>query len=85
MIPQHSGVPVFQYSTQYEFNNMLRKKFGNFIQSGFPGFGTGLHGTMYTIYDPDEMSKVVRSEGTHPSGLGENILSVLWFILAMHV
>ena len=28
---------------------------GNFILSGFPGFGIGLHGLMYTIYDPREM------------------------------
>ena len=42
-------------------------------QQGFPGFGTGLHGLMYTIYDPNEMVKVVRSEGAYPSGIVEKL------------
>ena len=73
MIPQHSGIPLFDFTKQYEFNNNLRSKFGNFIRSGFPGFGTGLHGIMYTIYDPSEMVKIVRSEGAYPSGVVEKI------------
>ena len=73
MIPQHSGLPEFNFSNQYEFNNAIRKKFGNFSEVGIPGFGIGLHGTMYNIYDPDEMAKVVRSEGSYPSGLIEKI------------
>eukprot|EP00985_Skeletonema_marinoi_P026090 scaffold19891_cov139-Skeletonema_marinoi.AAC.6 len=73
MIPQHSGLPVFQMSRQYEFNSELRQKFGEFIHYGIPGFGVGLHGHMYTIFDPNEMAKVVRSEGAYPSGLIEKL------------
>jgi cytochrome P450 len=73
MIPQHSGVPRFDLRKQYEFNNMIRRKFGNFIEMGFPGFGIGLNGIMYNIYDPNEMTKVVRSEGDRPSGIVEKL------------
>jgi len=73
MIPQHSGVPIFTFDNQYSFNNTMREKFGNFILSGFPGFGIGLHGLMYTIYDPREMAKVIRSEGAYPGGIVEKL------------
>ena len=73
MIPQHSGVPLFTFQRQYEFNDEMRQKFGNFIEYGVPGFGRGLHGMMYSIYDPTEMAKVVRSEGAYPSGLVEKL------------
>ena len=74
MIPQHSGVPQYDLNRQYEFNNNIRAKFGNFVRMGFPGFGKGLHGIIYQIYDPTEMATVVRSEGAYPSGL----LEVIW-------
>eukprot|EP00985_Skeletonema_marinoi_P027094 scaffold21709_cov146-Skeletonema_marinoi.AAC.5 len=67
MIPKHSGLPVLQMSRQYKFNSELRQKFGEFIRFGIPGFGVGLHGHMYTIFDPNEMAKVVRSESAYPS------------------
>lgn len=73
MIPQHSGAPEFKMDRQYQFNNEMRKKFGEFIKFGIPGFGVGLYGDMYTIYDPKEMAKVVRSEGAYPSGLIEKL------------
>jgi len=73
MIPHHSGVPIFTFDNQYSFNNTMREKFGNFILSGFPGFGIGLHGLMYTIYDPREMAKVIRSEGAYPGGIVEKL------------
>lgn len=73
MIPQHSGVPLFTMQRQYEFNSEMRQKFGEFIQFGIPGFGNGLYGEMYTIFDPNEMAKVVRSEGAYPSGLVEKL------------
>ena len=73
MIPQHSGVPIFTFETQYSFNNEMRKRFGNFSQYGMPGFGNGIRGLMYTIYDPTEMAKIVRSEGAYPSGVVEKL------------
>ena len=60
-------------SRQYKFNSELRQKFGEFIHYGIPGFGVGLYGHMYTIFDPNEMAKVVRSEGAYPSGLIEKL------------
>jgi len=73
MISSYSGSPTFKLTTQYENNNILRKRFGNFMTLGFPGFGTGLHGTLYNIFDPNEMMKVVRSEGDRPSGVVEKL------------
>jgi len=73
MIEQHSGLPQWDMTKQYSLNNRLREKFGEFITFGAPGFGTGLHGTMYTIFDPNEMVKVVRSEGDRPSGIVEKM------------
>jgi hypothetical protein len=73
MIPQHSGVPIFTFETQYSFNNEMRKRFGNFSMYGMPGFGNGIRGLMYTIYDPTEMAKIVRSEGAYPSGVVEKL------------
>ena len=31
MIPQHSGVPIFTFDNQYSFNNLMRKKFGEYL------------------------------------------------------
>eukprot|EP00568_Trieres_chinensis_P008433 CAMPEP_0183293178 /NCGR_PEP_ID=MMETSP0160_2-20130417/1960_1 /TAXON_ID=2839 ORGANISM="Odontella Sinensis, Strain Grunow 1884" /NCGR_SAMPLE_ID=MMETSP0160_2 /ASSEMBLY_ACC=CAM_ASM_000250 /LENGTH=592 /DNA_ID=CAMNT_0025454253 /DNA_START=37 /DNA_END=1815 /DNA_ORIENTATION=- len=73
MIPEYSGLPKFTLEDQYENNNVIRKKFGNFITLGFPTFGTGYHGTLYSIYDPNEMMKVVRNEGDKPSGIVEKL------------
>jgi len=74
MISSYTGIPKFELSTQYENNNIIRQRFGNFMTLGFPGFGTGLHGTMYNIFDPNEMMKIVRSEGDRPSG----VVEMLW-------
>lgn len=73
MIPQYSGTPLFTLQTQYDFNNEMRRKFGEFSLFGIPGFGNGLSGDMYQIFDPSEMAKVVRSEGAYPSGLVEKL------------
>jgi len=73
MIPQHSKIPKFELDKQYELNNTIRALYGNFMTMGFPGFGKGLHGTMYNIFDPHEMAKIVRSEGSNPSGAVEQL------------
>jgi cytochrome P450 len=73
MIPQHSGVPEYNLNRQYQFNNEMRNKYGEFIKFGVPYLGVGLHGDMYEIFDPNEMAKVVRSEGAYPSGLVEKL------------
>jgi len=57
----------------YKQIRAVREKFGDFHTVGIPGFGVGLHGTLYTIYDPDEMMKIVRNEGSHPSGIVEKV------------
>ena len=34
MIPQYSGTPKFTLNTQYENNNIMRQRFGNFMTYG---------------------------------------------------
>jgi len=72
LITKYSGVS-FDMNTQYENGLEGRRRFGDFFTLGVPGFGTGLHGTLYSITDPNEMMKIVRNEGAHPSGLVEKI------------
>jgi cytochrome P450 len=72
----YSGSPRLDLSDAYSFHPKCRKRFGNFYTLGFPGFGSGLHGTVHVTTDPEEMVKVVRSEGSYPSGVVEN----LWMI-----
>jgi len=75
LIPQHSGLPKFALDKQYENGTIIRERFGDFMTMGFPGFGVGSHGTLYNLFDPDEMMKIVRSEGSRPSGIVEKIWS----------
>jgi len=73
MIPQHSGLPKLELGRQYENNNTIRERFGNFMTLGVPGIGVGWRGTMYNIFSPSEMMKIVRSEGDTPSGFVEKL------------
>jgi len=68
LITQYSGTPKFDLSRMYEFNRDMRRKFGDFFSFGFPSFGQGLHGKLYSIQDPEEMLKVIRAEGSYPAG-----------------
>jgi hypothetical protein len=45
------------------------QKFGEFYNMGFPIFGTGVFVETIKITNPNEMLKVIRAEGTYPSGL----------------
>jgi len=69
----YSGAPTFDFKSFYEFSGEMRKKFGEFYSWGFPGFGQGLHGTVYSTTDPDEILKVIRAEGIYASGVVNNL------------
>ena len=43
---------------------------------GIHGLGQGIHGTIYSISDPNEMLKVVQSEGATPTGFVERLWPV---------
>jgi len=46
----------------------MLKNFGPFYKHAVPGVGQGLLGQVYSITAPNEMLKVIRSEGAYPSG-----------------
>jgi hypothetical protein len=50
----------------------MNAEYGNFYSVGMPGLGTGLYATVYMVTDPEEFVKIVRQEGTYPSGAIEN-------------
>jgi cytochrome P450 len=68
-ISSHSGAPKFDTSRFKRFWTELHDKYGSFYSFGFPGLGKGWHGTLYVIDDPHEMLKVLKMEGTYPSGI----------------
>jgi len=76
LLHQYSGTPKLDMTDAYSYHPECRRRFGDFYTIGFPGFGTGSHGTVHVTTDPNEMNKVVRSEGSYPSGVVEN----LWMI-----
>jgi len=53
----------------------IRKKFGDFYTIGLPGPGTGIHGTVHVLQDPNEMMKVLRSEGKYPTSSVQDLWS----------
>jgi hypothetical protein len=64
-----SGIPALNLKQDInQYFRKLHKEKGPFYSVGIPGFGTGLHGTLYVVQDPREMHKVVTSEGSFPSG-----------------
>jgi cytochrome P450 len=67
-LTQYSGTPPMELTNLYEFSRDMKSKFGEFYTYGVPGFGKGLHGILHVITDPHEMLKVIRAEGSHPSG-----------------
>jgi cytochrome P450 len=67
-VAQYSGTPPFSPEQMYEHAQGMYQKFGEFFSHGVPGFGQGIFGKVYAITDPNEMLKVVRSEGALPTG-----------------
>ncbi|GKZ00248.1 hypothetical protein MPSEU_000977700 [Mayamaea pseudoterrestris] len=47
----------------------LTKQYGDFYSIGIPSIGEGSHGTVHVLQDPQEMMKVLRSEGKFPSSV----------------
>lgn len=74
MLHQYSGTPQLKdQSKLHNYHSELRKRFGDFFSYGIPGIGDGLHGKIYSVSDPNEMMKVVRSEGATPTGFIERL------------
>jgi cytochrome P450 len=71
LIRAHSGIPPLD--RPYEFWPQMREKFGDFYTMGMPGLGDDdcPRHTVYVVQDPREMMKVLRSEGSYPSGMAQ--------------
>jgi cytochrome P450 len=76
LLHPYSSTPKFNIFDTYNYYKDCYRKFGDFYTLGLPGLGTGLHGTVHITTDPNEMAKVIRSEGAYPSGFTEN----LWYL-----
>jgi cytochrome P450 len=67
----YSGSPQIAPDRLLQWVSEMHAKYGAFYQLGLPGVGQGSRALAYVITDPNEMLKVVRQEGKHPSGLLE--------------
>jgi len=72
-ISWYSQTPEFDRFDMYMYSRKMREKFGEFFSFGRLPMGSGLHGTIHVLIDPEEMLKVVRSEGAYPSGAVSNL------------
>ena len=71
MIELHSGIPPLDQNDMTNYFRRLYQTYGPFFSMGIPGFGTGLDGKLYIVRDLQEMMKVLKLEGSYPSGLVE--------------
>lgn len=78
-----SAIP-FVSGLKLEENDLLgfwrdmHRRFGPFYSVGLPGLGKGVNGTCYFVRDPIEMMKVLKQEGSFPSG----IIQAQWPIIS---
>jgi hypothetical protein len=79
MIPFHSGLKMDLRDMNGSFRRM-NATYGDFYSLGMPGVGPGWCGTVYMTNDPGEMVKVLRQEGTYPSGAVENQWLFRWWV-----
>ena len=79
-LPIVGSLPFFppDESDMYGYLNRRREKYGEWYSFGAPGFSRSIFGTVFLMNDPHEFVKVVRGEGTYPSG----IVEYLWPIRA---
>lgn len=79
-LPIVGSLPFFppDESDMYSYLNRRREKYGEWYSFGAPGFSKDIYGTVFLMNDPNEFVKVVRGEGTYPSG----IVEYLWPIKA---
>ncbi len=71
LLRSYSGIPPLDQP--YTFWPQMRRQYGDFYTLGMPGLGsdTCSRHTCYVLQDPREMMKVLRSEGSYPSGLAQ--------------
>ena len=79
-LPIVGSLPFFppDEGNMYDYLNRRREKYGEWYSFGAPGFSKDIYGTVFLMNDPNEFVKVVRGEGTYPSG----IVEYLWPIKA---
>jgi len=79
-LPIVGSLPFFppDESDMYGYLNRRREKYGEWYSFGAPGFSKSIFGTVFLMNNPSEFVKVVRGEGTYPSG----IVEYLWPIRA---
>jgi len=72
LIRSYSGIPPLDKA--YTFWPEMRSKYGDFYTMGMPGLGDedDPKSTLYVVQNPKEMMKVLRSEGSYPSGMAQN-------------
>lgn len=70
-VPFYSNAPALDTSTTYDYWPEMTRRFGEFYTMGIPGIGAGVKQTVHVIQDPQEMMKVLRSEGQFPSGAAQ--------------
>jgi phospholipase/lecithinase/hemolysin len=59
----------------HDVNGSIREwsqRHGPFYTMGLPGLGTDLYGTVHVTSDPEQLMKVLKKEGSFPSGLIEH-------------
>mmetsp|Transcript_2399 Transcript_2399/g.6952 ORF Transcript_2399/g.6952 Transcript_2399/m.6952 type:complete len:564 (-) Transcript_2399:181-1872(-) len=74
-LPIVGSIPFFppDESDMYGYVNRRREKYGEWYSFGVPGFSKSVFGTMFLMNNPNEFVKVVRGEGTYPSGIVEHL------------
>eukprot|EP00567_Pseudictyota_dubia_P018295 CAMPEP_0197433550 /NCGR_PEP_ID=MMETSP1175-20131217/1419_1 /TAXON_ID=1003142 /ORGANISM="Triceratium dubium, Strain CCMP147" /LENGTH=618 /DNA_ID=CAMNT_0042961967 /DNA_START=53 /DNA_END=1909 /DNA_ORIENTATION=+ len=72
LVRSYSNIPPLD--KPYTFWPEMRKKYGDFYSMGMPGLGNpdDSKNTVYIVQDPKEMMKVLRSEGSLPSGMAQS-------------
>lgn len=70
-ISMHSGLPKLKQNDLINSFREIFAKYGPFFSFGMPGVGAGSHGVVYVVRDPAEMMKVLKLEGSYPSGQAE--------------
>lgn len=73
LAPWYSGLEKIDLQRFVWWWRATHLQHGPFYSMGVPGLGPGLQSRLYVVRDPNEMLKVLKQEGTYPSGVVEQI------------
>lgn len=74
MVPAYSKIPKMDPNKMTDYFRKLNQTYGPYYSFGMPGLGGGdIYNTIYVVRDPAEMMKVLKQEGTYPSGGVEDV------------